>query len=151
MFDFTFYKIGIFFLVSFLCWSPAAGQADGRNAGVKFPEGVDRSRSRKASNCEFPSQIVIWRDKPRIQINTISSTLTSKLIKIALWGTMLPICAGWAQCQPGLLQGYSSSIVAGLEAPPEGTLQPRHHYLAPRRDNHTVLLSFLIKVPLQLM
>lgn len=64
---------------------------------------------------------------------------------------MVPICAGWAKCQHGLLQGYFSSIVWGLETPPEGTLQPRHYYLARVWDNHTVPLSFLVKVPLQLI
>lgn len=64
---------------------------------------------------------------------------------------MVPICAGWAQCQHGLPQGYFSSIVWGSETPPEGSLQPRHYYLAKVWDNHTVPLSFLVKVPLQLI
>ncbi len=64
---------------------------------------------------------------------------------------MVPISGGWAQCQHGLARGYFSSIVWGLETPPEGALQPRHYYLARVWDNHTVPLSFLVKVPLQLI
>lgn len=117
----------------------------------EFPESIDWSWLEKPQTASFPSQIVISGDKPQARINTISGTVTSKLIKIARRGTMVPICSGWAECQHGLPQGYFSPIVWGLETPPEGSLQPRHYYLAMVWDNRTVPLLFLVKVHLQLI
>lgn len=64
---------------------------------------------------------------------------------------MVPICAGWARCQRVIRRGYFFSIVWGLETAPEGSLQPRHHYLVKIWDNHTVARSSLVKVPPQLI
>lgn len=82
---------------------------------IHFPEGYNSQKvltghGPKTSNYELSSQIVISRDRHQTSINTISSPVTSKLIKI--------VCvAQWYQSVlggPGVSMGYSKVIFLPL-------------------------------------